>query len=365
MNRDLFYTISLSLVPNIGNVAGRQLLDHFGNAEAVFHAKKDSLEKIDGIGSFRAAAIKKFKDFHRAEEELAFIDKYKISAFTCKDKSYPQRLLNCYDAPLIVYFKGNANLNTSRTIAVIGTRKHSDYGKEITEKLIKDLSTFNVLVCSGLAYGIDAIAHKAALKNNLQTVGVLAHGLDRIYPFEHQELARQMTQHGGLLTDFISYTKPDKHNFPQRNRIVAGISDCTVVIETDMKGGSLITAELADNYNRDVFAYPGRINDKKSTGCNYLIKQNKAALITSAEDIIECLRWTDTKPKKKQQKELFIALTEEEKILTDLVKEKENIHIDELYFRSGLSTSKVAAAILNLELNNVLECLPGKMYRLL
>jgi DNA processing protein len=265
-----------------------------------------------------------------------------------------------------LYYRGKADLNNSKIIAVVGTRNKTDYGKNLTESIVKDLAQHQVLILSGLATGIDTLAHKAALKNNLPTVGVLGHGLDKIYPPDNLSLAKDMLQkNGGLLTEFRSNTKPDKHNFPSRNRIVAGMADATVVIETDMKGGSIITAELASNYNRDVFAFPGKVGDTKSAGCNHLIKTNKAALITSAEDIMYMLGWNLPLAKKKSiQKELFIQLTEEEKIIIDLLKVKDGAHIDAINRQSGLSSSMVAAAILNLELQNLLVSMPGKIYKL-
>jgi DNA processing protein len=251
-------------------------------------------------------------------------------------------------------------------IAVIGTRNHTDYGKEMTCKIIEDLAQTNVLVVSGLAYGIDALAHRAALKNKLFTIGVLAHGLDRIYPAAHKTLAKEMTTNGGLLTDFMSGTKPDKQNFPKRNRIVAGVSDATVVIETHINGGSMITAELANNYNKDVFALPGRATDSRSTGCNYLIRSNKAALITSATDILQFMNWSGgTEKKKVMQKELFIELTSQEKTILQIIREKETASIDEITPCCDFSSSMIAAAILNLELQGIITSLPGKIYKLL
>ena len=282
------------------------------------------------------------------------------------DKDYPQRLLNCYDSPTLLYYRGTADLNASKIIAIVGTRNNSDYGKQATEKLIKELATQNVLIVSGLAFGIDAIAHKSAIKNQLPTVGILGHGLDQIYPFEHSGLAKDMIKHrGGLLTEFRSHSKPDKHNFPIRNRIVAGMSDATIVIETGIKGGSMITAELANGYNKDVFAFPGRTNDTKSAGCNYLIKNNKAILLTDAQELIEMMGWEDKEVKgEKSQKEIFIELSKDEKLIIDILKEKESAHIDEINLKSGLNSSSVAAVILNLELQNVILSLPGKIYQL-
>src|SRR6186713_2206708 len=305
----------------------------------IFKSDLKSLERIEGIGTIPAKAIKAFTNFSNAEEEIKFIEKYKIKPLFITDKNYPQRLLNCYDSPTLLFYKGDADLNSSK----------------------------NILVVSGMAFGIDAIAHKAAYKNNLDTVGVLGHGLDQIYPPDHSNLARDMLKHGGgLLTEFRSKTKPDKHNFPTRNRIVAGMSDATVVMETGDKGGSMITAELANGYNKDVFALPGRVNDHKSAGCNFLIRNNKAMLLTDAEELIEVMGWEEKSQKSvaRSQKELFIELSKDEKIIVDILKEKDLVHVDELNFKSGLSSSSMAVAILNLELQGVVATLPGKLYKL-
>lgn len=366
MHNDLLYQIALTLVPNIGDVHAKTLVNNFGNAESIFKAKKKELEEIEGIGSVRANSIKYFTDFKIAEEEIAFIEKYKITPLFITDKKYPQRLLNCYDSPVMLYYKGNADLNQSKIVAIVGTRNNNEYGKSVCEKLVENLSEQNILIVSGLAFGIDSIAHKTALKNNLKTVAALAHGLDRIYPSQNKSLAKEMIEHGGLLTDFRSKTNPDKQNFPKRNRIVAGISDAIVVIETGIKGGSLITAELGNGYNKDVFAIPGRTNDTKSEGCNYLIKNNKACLITSADDLLENMRWKEhkkTSPKK--QRELFIELTQDEKIIVEILQQQQQIHIDELYIKSALSSSAVASALLTLEMQGVISSLPGKMYKML
>ena len=303
MHNDLLYQITLTLIPNIGDVHAKALVNHFGNAEDIFKAKKKELEEIEGIGSVRARSIKEFKDFKNAEEEIAFIEKYKITTLFITDKNYPQRLLNCYDSPAMLYYRGNADLNQPKIIAIVGTRNNNEYGKAVCEKLVEDLAGENILIVSGLAFGIDSIAHRSALKNDLKTVAILAHGIDRIYPTQNKSLAKEIIEQGGLLTDFRSKTNPDKQNFPKRNRIVAGISDAIVVVESSIKGGSLITAELGNGYNKDVFAVPGRINDTKSEGCNYLIKNNKACLITSAEDLLEDMGWKEyKKPSAKKQR---------------------------------------------------------------
>lgn len=354
-------------MPHIGCVQAKLLIQQFGTAEAIFKAKLHELESLEGIGMVRARSIKKFCDFSKAETEIKFIEKYNIKPLFLTDKNYPQRLLNCYDSPTLLFYKGDADLNTSKIVAIVGTRNHTEYGKQITEKFIKELSGQSVLVISGMALGIDALAHKAAVKNHLPTVGVLAHGLDQIYPSQHTHLAKEMLKHGGgLLTEFRSNTQPDKYNFPTRNRIVAGMSDATLVIETGSKGGSMITAELANGYNKDVFAIPGKITDSKSAGCNFLIKTNKALLLTEMQELLDWMGWNEThrKPVVKKPPELFIELSKEEKIIVDILKEKETVHIDEINLRSGLSSSSVAAAILNLELQAIVSSQPGKMYRL-
>jgi len=364
---DLLYQLSLTEVPNVGCVQAKILIQHFGEAEKIFKAKQSTLEKIEGIGIVRATSIKEYKKFERAEEEIKFIEKFKIKTLFITDKNYPQRLSNCYDSPTLLYYKGTADLNTSKIIAIVGTRTHTEYSRKMTDKLVQELSTQNILVVSGMAFGVDAIAHKAALKNNLPTVGVLGHGLDQIYPTDHAGLAKDMLKdNGGLLTEFRSKTKPDKHNFPTRNRIVAGMSDATIVIESGIKGGSMITAELANGYNKDVFAFPGKVTDNKSAGCNYLIKSNKAMLLTDAQELIEVMGWEEKsrKSKARSQKEIFIELSRDEKIIVDILNEKETVHIDEINLRSGLSSSAIAAAILNLELQNLVNGLPGKMYTL-
>jgi DNA processing protein len=363
MTNDLLFQIALTLVPNIGDVHAKALLGRYGNAASVFKAKRKDLENQEGIGIVRANSIKSFCSFERCEEEIRFIEQFRITPLFISSPNYPRRLLNCYDSPALLYYRGNADLNNPRIVSVVGTRNNSEYGKAVCEKLIEDLKQENILVVSGLAFGIDTIAHKASLKNNLATIGVLAHGLDRIYPAQNKSLAKQMVDQGGLLTEFTSNTIPDKQNFPRRNRIVAGICDALIVIETGRKGGSLITAELANSYNKDVFSIPGRINDSKSEGCNYLVKSNKASLITGAGDLLETMNWKENvKGRRIIQRKLFVELTTDEKILVDLLEKQESIQIDQLYSRSGLSSGAVAAALLMLEMNGLVNSLPGKIY---
>lgn len=360
---DLLYKIAFTQVPLIGPVQAKILLEHFGTVEDIFKAKKSTLEQIEGIGTIKASNIKGFGNFASIENEIAFIEKNNIQPLFFADNNYPKRLRNCYDPPTMLYYCGTADLNAPKIISVIGTRSHTEYGRQLTEKLIKELAPQNVVIASGMAFGIDGVAHKAAVKNSLPTIGVLAHGLDIMYPPEHSGLAKEMiNSNGGLLTEFPSCTKPDKHNFPIRNRIVAGMSDATVVIETNVKGGSMITANLAYGYNRDVLAFPGRTTDNRSSGCIKLIKERKASLINGADDVLDALGWKDVAKTRRPQRELFIDFSPEEKIIIDLLGEKETTHIDELNSKSNLSSGAIAAAILNLELQNVVSSLPGKLY---
>jgi DNA processing protein len=365
MNKDLLFQIALTRVPNIGDIHAKSLIHIYGASEPVFKAPKKELENIEGIGTVRAKSIKAFHDFTACEKEISFMERYKIQPLFITNECYPKRLLNCYDSPVLLYYRGIADLNTDKIISVVGTRNNSDYGKQLCENLIEDLQQENILVVSGLAFGIDTIAHRTSIKYRLPTIGVLAHGLDRIYPPQNKQLATQMTQQGGLLTDFMSETNPDRQNFPKRNRIVAGICDALIVVESGKKGGSLITAELANSYNKDVFAYPGKTTDAKSEGCNYLIKNNKASLISNAADLLHIMNWkVQAKKKAVQQKQFFIELTEDEKKIIHILQLQSNCNIDELFSRAAISSSSMAAALLSLEMQGIIQSLPGKIYRL-
>lgn len=364
MTNELFYQLALTLIPGIGPVQARLLLDHFGEANRIFSARLSQLRALEGIGDIRARQIVNFSAFRLVEEELSFIAEQRIAPLFIRDHQYPRRLLNCYDPPIMLYYKGCADLNASRSIAVIGTRNHTEYGRIQTEKLVRELASHGLLVVSGLAHGIDAIAHRTALEAGIPTVGVLAHGLDTIYPFQHRQLATEMQLQGGLITEFRSKTLPDKHHFPARNRIVAGMSDAVLVMETGIKGGSMITAELANNYNRDVFALPGRVTDTRSAGCLSLIRNNKAIVATDAEQIASLMGWTVTKQKKQGQRALFVDLTGDESIIITLLQQNGKMHIDEINLQSDLSSTRIAAAILGLELKHVIQAWPGKLYSL-
>jgi len=361
------YNIGITLLPGVGDVNAKNLVAYCGSAEAVFREKKARLKKIPGIGavlvnSISDGSIQK-NALARAEEEIHFIEKHKITPLFFTEKSYPKRLKQCNDGPVILYYKGTADLNAEKIISVVGTRSVTEYGKQTAEKIIEGLSCFSPIVVSGLALGVDICAHRASLKNNLQTVGVLGHGLERIYPDTHKATAKDMIKHGGLLTEFLSNTKMAPEFFPRRNRIIAGMADAVIVIESRKTGGSLITAEIANSYNRDVFAIPGRINDTVSEGCNFLIRTNRAALARSAEDIAYSLGWKKTDgPKKQKQQKLFIHLSEEEKALQRLLREKNNMHIDDISIAAKFPMSKTATLLLNMEFSGVIRSLPGKVY---
>lgn len=365
-DEQLKYRIALTLLPGVGSVLAKNLVSYCGSVENIFKRKKQQLEKIPGIGSERADAILNHSVFKRAEEEVLFIRKHKIRTFFYLDNEYPARLKNCDDSPVMLFLKGDADLNTQRFIAIVGTRNATGYGKQVTELFVEGLAKYNATVVSGLAYGIDIIAHKASLKNKLSTIGVLAHGLDRIYPSAHKPVAEKMTRCGGVLTEFISKTNPDRENFPSRNRIVAGMTDATLVIESATKGGALITADIANSYNRDVFAVPGKIGEKYSEGCHELIRLNRAMLVESAEHVAELLNWNDDKTKKAENKQLkfFHDLKIEEKILVDLLQQNGKLDIDSITIRANMAMSKVSSTLLKLEFAGMLRSLPGKVYEL-
>ena len=365
----LKHQIALNLLPGIGPILARVLVSYCGGVERIFQIPKSQLEKIPGIGPEKANGIHSKEILAKAERELAFIRKHSIQTLFYLDKNYPARLKNCEDSPILLFFKGAIDLNANRVVAIVGTRQYSPYGRELTESLVENLLKYDVLIASGLAYGIDIIAHRAATLHQIPTVGVTAHGLDRIYPSEHTSTAEKMIKLGGILTEYTSGTKPDRENFPARNRIVAGMCDATIVIESGVKGGALITAEIANGYNRDVFAFPGRVKDLFSQGCHHLIRENKATLVTSADDIARAMNWDieeEEKLKKmKKQLDLFLELSYEEKMIISILKEDGIVAIDLLSIRAGMPVSKVSSILLQLEFSGVLRSLPGKVYELI
>jgi DNA processing protein len=277
---------------------------------------------------------------------------------------YPRRLLHCPDAPLLLFLRGNGSLNAGRTVSIVGTRSPSPYGRDWLAGFLKDLTAYRPVIVSGLAYGIDTAAHREALACGLQTFGVLAHGLDRIYPPANQGLAREMTQSGGLLSEYLSGTPPDAQNFPRRNRIVAALSDVVVVVETGERGGSMITADIANGYHREVMALPGRVCDAKSQGCNLLLRENRAHLVSEAEDLVRLLNWDlESRPRRRMQTRLFEELDTGESSVLEAISAHEGIHIDELCRITGIRGTEAASALLGLEMKGLVETMPGKRYR--
>jgi len=368
MPEELLYQIGLTLIDGIGDVNAKALLAYCGSAKEVFKQNKSVLKKIPGIGEYSAKSVTtSLPVLKRAEEEIKFIEKYQIKPLFFTDNGYPNRLKYCNDSPILLYHKGTADLNTQKIVAVVGTRRPSKYGIEKTEELVRELASTNILIVSGLAYGVDVLAHKTALDNGLQTVGVVAHGLDRIYPQTHDKIAKRMLKEGGILTDFLSGTNPDAVNFPKRNRIVAGMCDALVVMESKRTGGSLITATIASSYNKDVFAFPGRAGDSLAEGCNGLIKRNKAALIENADDLLYAMQWLETDLKKPQTKQipLLINLSDEERPVMALFETKNTLHVDEICQSMQMPAGKVSSILLQLEFSNLIRSRPGKMYEMI
>lgn len=364
-DKALFYRLALTFVKDIGPRRAKALLAHFGDAESIFNAPAKELKHIDGLTEIRAKGFKDPAIMEQTEKELRYAEKHGIQILWIEDEAYPKRLKNCIDAPILLFYKGNADLNEEKIVAIVGTRKSTDYGHRLTEELVNGLKDQeHMIISSGLAHGIDALAHKQSLQAGIPTVGVLGHSLDTIYPAANKALAKEMEQHGGLLSEYPSGTLPDRSNFPMRNRIVAGISDITVVVESDIKGGALITARVAAGYNREVAAFPGRIYDTRSSGCNELIRTNTAAMITCADDLLEMMNWNKGKRQKAVQKQLFIQLSEEEQKIIDLLQTKDTMHVDEISYKTGIAGSQLASVLLQLEMQGLIKALPGKQYRI-
>jgi len=362
----MYHTIALTLVPGVGPVLARNLVQYCGSPEIVFRTSKRKLMLVPGVGAAVADALHDKSVFLRVDTELTFMDKNKIHCLTWLDPAYPNRLLHCVDAPAVLFTKGNADLNAERMLAVVGTRKPSNYGKKVCENLVEKLRETGVTIVSGLAYGIDITAHKTAMQVGLPTIAVLAHGLDRIYPYAHKQIAIEMLEQGAWVTEFMSETQPDKQNFPRRNRIVAGMIDGLVVVETGVKGGAVITALLADDYNRDVMALPGEVTHQYARGCHKLIKTNKAALIEDAGDVLDIMGWNPAKSRQRSvsQTSLFPALGPEESTVYAVLRDHAVVYIDTLQEECKLTPGTLAGILLNLEFQGLIQSLPGKCYAL-
>ncbi|MBQ8889507.1 MAG: DNA-processing protein DprA [Bacteroidaceae bacterium] len=373
MQDEQIYTLALSRIPGLGLTGAYNLIRVMGSAGEIFRNRKRLPELVPGISDKLVKALDCPEAFKRAEEELQFAEKNSIACLTINDEQYPSRLRECEDAPLALFYRGNTNLNVLRIVSIVGTRHSTAYGQDLCQRFIADLSELSpdILIVSGLAYGIDIHAHRYALQYRLPTIGVLAHGLDRIYPSVHRQTAIEMMNNGGLLTEFMSKTNPDRQNFVKRNRIVAGMSDAVIVVESAIKGGALITAELAESYHRDCFTFPGRVNDVYSAGCNALIKNNRASLILSAEDFVNAMNWNTNPSHKTQspqaiQKELFPQLSEEEKLIVRIMKESSSdLQINTLVVKANIPIQRMSALLFELEMKGLVKAMAGGVYRLL
>ncbi|WP_066223116.1 DNA-processing protein DprA [Formosa haliotis] len=362
---DILYVLALQHVSNIGDVGAKKLIAHCGSAEAVFKEKKHKLAKIDGIGAVRLHDLKLDSHLKAAAIELEFIKANGISCLYFEDANYPEKLKHCIDGPILLFQSGAVDLKEQRIISVVGTRKITTSGIAFCEKLIETLKPFNPVIVSGFAYGTDITAHKAAIKHGLQTIGCLAHGLNQIYPKVHKKYVAEVEKHGGFLTDFWSSSHFDRNNFLRRNRIIAGLSSTTIVVESAERGGSLVTADIANSYNRDVFAVPGRPTDSLSVGCNNLIKQQKAHLITSPLDVAYMLNWELESEQKVIQKQLFVELDDEETMIYNFLKSTDKQLLDSIAIGCNLPIFKTASVLLNMELKGVIRPLPGKLFELI
>ena len=359
---DLFYTLALQRVEGVGDIMAKKLISHCGSAEGVFKTKSNQLAAIDGVGTSLLKNLKDQSVFDKANKEIAFIQNNNINVAYFQDENYPDKLKHCVDAPLILFTAGNIDLKSRKIINIVGTRQITSYGMEFCKKLIEDLVPLNPVIVSGFAYGVDIVAHQLAMENNLQTIGVLAHGLNQIYPKTHKKYMAKMEQNGGFMTEFWSSANPDKENFVKRNRIVAGIAEATIVIESADRGGSLITANIANDYNRDVFAVPGRTTDKYSAGCNNLIKTQKANVLTSAADLIYILNWDIKEESKAVQKQLFVSLDNDEQKIYDYLLKTGKELMDIIALECEFPIYRISALLLNMELKGVIRPLPGKLF---
>lgn len=360
---ELIAVLRLQNIPNIGDVSAKKLIAHCGSPFAIFNDKLQNLLKIDGIGTFTIKGLHDNEHFEAAEKELQYIQDHDIAYSYFTDNDYPRYLKHCIDGPLIIFKKGNIDFEERKIISIVGTRNITSYGTAFCEKLIEDLAPLDPIIVSGFAYGVDICAQKTAIKHGLQTIGCLAHGLNQIYPKIHSKFVPNVEKNGGFVTEFWSSSNPDRENFLKRNRIIAGMSEATIVVESAEKGGSLVTADIANSYNREVFAVPGRAQDKYSSGCNNLIKQQKANMITSAADLIYLLNWElEQKETKPIQKQLFIELDEVEKAIYSYLQTEGKQLLDSIALDCKLPIFKASSTLLNMEMKGVIRPLPGKLF---
>ncbi|MCW2117999.1 DNA-processing protein DprA [Flavobacterium sp. 7A] len=360
--QELFYLLALQRVDGVGDIMAKKLLANYGSAEEVFKAKSQQLAAIDGVGSMLLRNMQDKSVFDKATKELQFMEANKIKTHYFQDDNYPDRLKHCFDGPVLLFSSGNIDWNNRKMISIVGTRQITSYGTDFCRKLIEDLAPLNPVIVSGFAYGVDIVAHQLAMDLNLQTIAVVAHGLNQIYPKPHKKYMTKMEENGGFMTEFWSTTNPDKENFVRRNRIVAGMTEATIVIESADRGGSLITANMANDYNRDVFAVPGRVTDKYSQGCNNLIKTQKAHVLTSAADLIYILNWDIQVASKPVQKQLFIELEPDEQKIYDFLLQRGKELMDIIALQCDFPIYRISGLLLNMELKGVIRPLPGKLF---
>ncbi len=360
---ELIAVLRLQHIPHIGDVSAKKLISHCGSPAAVFANKRQQLLKIDGIGSFTLSGLYDAQHREAAEAEYEYIQKNKIGYTYFKDMEHPKYLKHCIDSPTLLFKRGNIDLTGRKIISVVGTRNITSYGTAFCEKFIEDIAPLNPVIVSGFAYGVDITVQKLAVKHGLQTIGCLAHGLNQMYPKVHSKYIKDVEKNGGFYTEFWSTSQPEREHFLKRNRIIAGMSEATVVVESAEKGGSLVTADIANSYNRDVFAVPGRTKDRYSVGCNNLIKQQKAHMMTSAADLIYLLNW-DIAEKKTQnvQKQFFIELDDTEQSIYDYLLKDGKQQLDSIALECQLPIFKVSSTLLNMEMKGVVRPLPGKLF---
>ena len=373
MEQEIFYTMALTRLTNFNYQQALQLYRAVGSAQLLYEHRQDIGDILQDCSPRLMEALKDWDEpMRRAEAELRFMEEHRIRALTLNSDDYPQRLTECPDAPIILYYTGNADLNQAKIVSIVGTRHITTYGQDLVRRFVSDLRTFSpqVLIVSGLAYGVDINAHRQALENGYETVGVLAHGLDQIYPYRHRDTAAKMLNHGGLLTEVMTQTNADKPNFVRRNRIVAGMADAVILVESAAKGGGLITAEIAQSYDRSVFAFPGNVGQPFSEGCNNLIRDNGAGLISNAQDFMKAMDWMDEAVRQRAnadgiERNLFPDLTQEEQQIVSLLQETNDLQLNIITVKTGITIGRLTAMLFQLEMKGVVKPMAGGMYHLL
>lgn len=373
MEQEIFYAMALTRLTNFNYQQALELYRAMGSAQMLFEHRNEIGDILKDCSPRLMEALKDWDEpMRRAEAELRFMEEHRVRAITLNSDDYPQRLTECPDAPIILYYSGNADLNQAKVISVVGTRQITVYGQDLIRRFISELKRFcpQALIVSGLAYGVDINAHRQALENGYETVGVLAHGLDQIYPYRHRDTAAEMLNHGGLLTEFMSQTNADKPNFVRRNRIVAGMADAVILVESAAKGGGLITAEIAQSYDRSVFAFPGNVGQPFSEGCNNLIRDNGAALISNAQDFVKAMGWMDESLRQRAnadgiERNLFPELTPEEQQVVDLLQQTNDLQLNIITVKTGIPIGRLTALLFQLEMKGVVRPMAGGTYHLM